>query len=221
MIANRVNFTTHPRGKYKLKSTCKRCIAEYDKQHSKTYYQDNKEQRQQYNKQYYEQNKEQFKEYNKQYYEQNSEIIKQQNMQYYEQKKDICKQRKKNYYNTPQGQTVYFNSNVKRKQRKEEQGAGITGEQWKEMMDFFDWKCAYSGKSISYKKNRSIDHIVPLVKGGANEIWNLVPMYRPYNSSKQEKDMMEWYTVQDFYSKEKLDKILAWQEYAYNKWSVK
>ena len=47
----------------------------------------------------------------------------------------------------------------------------------------------------------------------------MVQMYRPYNSSKKDKDIREWYTAQDFYSKEKLDKILAWQQYAYNKWS--
>ena len=43
-------------------------------------------------------------------------------------------------------------------------------------------------------------------------------MDRSLNSSKQDKDLEEWYPQQDFYSKERLDKILAWQQYAYNKY---
>lgn len=147
--------------------------------------------------------------YNKQYYRENIE----ERLQY-----------AKQHYQTPQAQIVHFNSNGRRRQREEEQGAGITKQQYLEIMNFFDWKCAYSGIYIGSKENknnRSIDHIIPISKGGEHEIWNMAPMYRPYNSSKRDTDMMEWYTIQDFYSKERLDKILAWQEYAYNKWSVK
>ena len=85
------------------------------------------------------------------------------------------------------------------------------------MMDYFDWKCAYSGQVLS-KDTRSLDHIIPISKGGEHEIWNVVPMYRPYNSSKQDKDLLEWYKEQDFYSEERLQKICEWQEYAFNKW---
>ena len=46
-------------------------------------------------------------------------------------------------------------------------------------------------------------------------------MNKPYNSSKQDKDMEEWYQEQDFYSEERLQKIYEWQEYAYNKYSKK
>ena len=90
------------------------------------------------------------------------------------------------------------------------------------MMNFFEWKCAYSDIYIGGKNQniRSIDHIIALDNGGLNEIWNCIPMYRPYNSSKNTKDMLEWYQQQDFYSEERLQKIYEWQEYAYNKWNV-
>ena len=87
-------------------------------------------------------------------------------------------------------------------------------------MQYFDWKCAYSGETLT-KKTRSIDHIVPLNKKGQNEIWNLVPMCKSYNSSKRDKDMLEWYQEQDCYSEERLAKIREWQEYAYNKYYIK
>ena len=87
------------------------------------------------------------------------------------------------------------------------------------MFEFFDWKCAYSGEYIGGNSEyRTIDHVIPLNKGGLNEIWNICPMYKPYNSSKYTNDMLEWYKQQEFYSEERLNKIYEWQEYAYNKW---
>lgn len=90
------------------------------------------------------------------------------------------------------------------------------------MMDFFEWRCAYSGEYLGgNSNNRSIDHIVPLSNGGLNEIWNCVPMLKSYNSSKNTKNMLEWYMKQDFYSEERLNKIYEWQQYAFNKWGNK
>ena len=85
------------------------------------------------------------------------------------------------------------------------------------MMNFFDWKCAYSGEKLK-KDTRTLDHIISLKQGGDHEIWNLVPMTRSLNSSKQEKDMLEWYKEQDCYSEARLAKIYEWQEYARRKW---
>ena len=172
-----------------LNSKCREC----DRQMVKQYYEEHKEERQQYQQQYQQQ------------YDQEHKEEKQQYMQQYRQ--------------TPQGQVVTFNYCAKRRKRKKTQGDGITKEQWLEMMQFFDFKCAYSGILVNTKNNRSIDHITPLARGGEHEVWNCVPMDKSLNRSKKDKDIMEWYTAQDFYDEERLDKILEWQQYAYNKWS--
>ena len=132
LVANTMNFNKKKSGKYGVRPECKKCKSKLDKQ----YYEDNKEQikerRKQYNKQYREDNKE----YYKQYYEDNKEQIKERKKQYYEE----------NSY-------IFFNANNKRRQREENQGSGITKEQWFDMMEFFDWKCAYSGITLN-KDNR-------------------------------------------------------------------
>ena len=87
------------------------------------------------------------------------------------------------------------------------------------MMNFFNWKCAYSGEDL-YKRS-STDHIIPINKGGQNNIWNFVPMIKNYNSSKYNNEPLEWYKQQDYFSEERLNKIIAWQQYAYDKWSTK
>lgn len=191
LVASTVNFHKNKEGKYGLKAQCKECHSAYMKKYNKKYNKEHKEEQREYKKKYNKEHKEEKREYNKK------------------------------YNKTPQGQAGAFNRRNRRRKREEQQGEGITGDQWLEMMNFFDWKCAYSGEYIGGEENqsiRSIDHIIPLAKGGAHKVWNCVPMYRPFNSSKNDKDIKEWYPQQDFYDEDRLNKIKEWCKYAYNKW---
>ena len=186
----------------------------------KQWYEDNKDKQSERNKQWYEDNKDKISERRKQYRKDNKDKIAKRHKQWYEDNKDKILEQRKQWYSTPQGQVSSFNRYYRRRIKKQNQGSGIIKEQWLECMKFFGWKCAYSGQVLS-KDTRSLDHVKPLNQGGKHEIWNVVPMYRPYNSSKHDKDMEEWYQEQDFYSEERLQKIYEWQEYAYNKYSKK
>ena len=197
-------------------------ISEYHKQWHRQYYEANKEAIAKQGKQYYQDNKEVIAERQRQYYEQNKEAIAERTKQWYEQNKERIAEHSRKYHQSPQGQIVAFNSQCRRRAKLETQGRGITKEQWLECMSFFNWQCAYSGEYIGGegKETRSLDHIVPLNKGGANEIWNVIPAYKSYNLSKQDKDLLEWYSKQPYFSQERLNKIYEWQEYAYNKWAI-
>ena len=247
LVASSKYFHKKKRGKYGLKGQCKECMREYDKEYRETHkeaiaeqkkkwYEENKEARAEKDKKYYEANKEAILEYHKKYYEENKDDIVEYHKKYYEENKDdIAERRKKHYeankddileqqkkrhkkyYNTPQGQVAAFNSCSRRRAKEQNQGDGITKEQWLEMMSFFNWECAYSGKTLT-KETRSIDHIDPLNNGGENEIWNCIPMDRSLNCSKQDKEMLDWYIKQPFCTAERLLKIYKWQEYAKNKY---
>ena len=277
LVASKVNFNKAKKGKHGLRSDCKQCQKEYNKQnheqnkearkeYNKQWRELNKEHvkeyNRKYNKQYREQNKEYIKEYTKQYYKQNQEYHKEYAKQYREGNKELCKIRckqwrennkehnkelnkqwrelnkeyrkeygkqyreenqehikeyNKQYHQSPQGQVSQFNRKCRRRTREQNQGNGIITEQWLECMKFFEFRCAYSGQKLS-KGTRSLDHIKPVSKGGEHDIWNLVPMDRILNCSKRDKDLLEWYQEQDFFSEERLQKIYEWQEYAYEKW---
>lgn len=152
----------------------------------------------------------------KQYREENKEYCAEYNKQYREERKEQIAEYKKQYYE--ENPHIYFNNNNKRRSKEENQGSGVTKEQWLEMMIFFDFKCAYSGEKLNNKEVRTVDHIIALNNGGLNEIWNCVPMYKSYNMSKHTKDMEQWYRQQEYFSEERLNKIYAWIEYAYEKW---
>ena len=235
LVANKINFYKEKRGKWGLKGRCKKC----DNKRNKEYYENNKKHKKEYSKEYYENkkeyykeyrknNKEYFKEYRKEYYENNKEHLKKYSKEYYENNKEYYKEYRKNNKeyideynkeyrkNNPQ---VVFNYSNKRRNKLENQGRGIDEIQWYEMMMFFDFKCAYSNINLGYKENRSVDHILALDNGGLNEIWNCIPMVKSYNSSKNKRiDVMNWYLEQEYFDIERLNKIVEWQIYAYEKW---
>ena len=227
-VASTVNFHKHKNGKYGLKSQCKECEKKYNKQwreankdkvakYSKQYRENNKDKI----AEYYKANKEKLDEYHKQYCEANRDKIADYHKQWQKANRDKIAEHQKRYRQTPQGQAVRFNSSNKRRRKKEAQGTGATGEQWLEMMSFFDWKCAYSGEYLGGNDNsfnRTIDHIVPIDAGGDDMVWNMAPMTRSLNSSKNASNMEEWYKEQECYDPKRLQKIYDWQEYAYNKY---
>ena len=197
LVANNYNFCKTKKGKWGLKNTCKKCDKQWREEH--------KEERLEYMKQYYKNNKEEKLEYMKQYYEEHKEEILEYNKQWHK--------------NNPE---KLFNKHNERRKKLEKQGRGITNEQYKECNNWFDWKCAYSGEKLQNNKTaigRTLDHIVALDNGGLNEPWNVVPMRKGYNTSKHiTENVLDWYLEQEYYSEDRLNKIVKWQIYAYEKW---
>ena len=205
LVASTINFNRQKGGLYGLTSSCKDCIHIYRMK--------NKQRDLEYQKKYREKNKERISERDKKYREENKEHYKDWRDKHKEERKEYDKKyREENPH-------IRFNGHHRRKQEKEN-GKGITKEQWLEMMEFFNWKCAYSGIELN-KDNRNVDHIIPLSKNGEHEIWNCVPMYNSYNFSKKDKDMLDWYVQQNFFLEERINKIYEWIKYAKDKWDKK
>lgn len=198
LVANEINFKKRKGGKYGLSSECKVCSNKRYKEWRENNLEYDKERHLEWNNK----NKKHIKNYDKKRYQENRE--------------KILKRRKEYDEKNPE---KVFNRHNRRRSRENNQGNGITKEQWREMMEFFDWRCAYSGISLD-KNNRSVDHIMSLNKNGENEIWNCVPMLISYNCSKHNKNMEDWYIEQEFFDIDRLLKIYEWIEYAYNKWNI-
>ena len=64
---------------------------------------------------------------------------------------------------------------------------------------------AVTGKELDFE-DISFDHIIPICKGGSNNIHNLIIMEKHINENKDDKDIEEMYLPKD-----KLRKINEWQ----------
>lgn len=80
----------------------------------------------------------------------------------------------------------------------------ISANDWQERLVYFNNTCAYCGAATKLDR----DHVMPLSKGGHNVIENLVPACPTCNRSKGARNTQEWYRAQQFYSRERENKIL-------------
>jgi 5-methylcytosine-specific restriction enzyme A len=59
----------------------------------------------------------------------------------------------------------------------------ISLEDWKALLTRFNCRCAYCGQALT-ETNRSLDHSIPLIRGGTNDLSNLVPSCLRCNQRK-------------------------------------
>ena len=108
--------------------------------------------------------------------------------------------RDNNYYDRPEVKAKY---KVLSNNRRSKELGTLTTEQWYAICQAFNFECAYCGA----KHNITMDHVVPISKGGLTILTNVIPACGSCNSSKQNKDIIEWYTAQPFYDEQRLRNI--------------
>lgn len=101
----------------------------------------------------------------------------------------------------------YILVNVHKKRLKPGAPDTLTIQEWLECLDYFDGLDAYTGRKMIHP---SLDHIVPLEKGGGHEKKNVVPCDGPVNLWKHDQDMEEWFKTEIFFDENRLAKIKAW-----------
>lgn len=69
-------------------------------------------------------------------------------------------------------------------------GVTVTQRDWDRLIQRYDNKCAYCHCSLD--GCFTIDHVMPIAKGGRHTIGNLVPACKPCNSSKRDLLLFDW-----------------------------
>lgn len=93
-----------------------------------------------------------------------------------------------------------------RRARENHVAATLTSNEWNEIKEYFNNKCAYCGTET----NLTQDHFVPVSKGGAYTKENIVPACISCNCSKNNKDFFEWYPTSEHYSTKRESRILSY-----------
>lgn len=92
----------------------------------------------------------------------------------------------------------------------------LTLEEWIETLDFFEYSCAYCGvHQDDLDRSLEQDHIIPVSKGGGYTAGNIVPACKSCNASKNNQDLIEWYSSRDDEYGFTLELITMWKEGLY------
>lgn len=172
-------FTRYRRSKDGRSSQCKACQAEYREA--------NREKHREYFRQWREANRERKLEYNRQYYQANREKRLEYDRQYYQ----TNRERKLEYYRQWQQENpdkVRANNARYRARKLNAQTKPIN---WDILRDVWGENpmCIY----CKTKPMEHWDHIVALANGGVDATWNYAPACASCNTSKNAKDVVDWY----------------------------
>jgi len=131
------------------------------------------------------------KEYNREYYEENKEKERERGREYYKQNREkmIEQANEWNRNNPDKRSKIMSRQNAKRRARKRENGGdGVTADDWREMVDRAQGECVYCGSS----EELTIDHVVPISRGGKDDPCNVVPACSQCNYDKNAKKPEDW-----------------------------
>lgn len=137
-------------------------------------------------------NPEKIKEINKRSYLKHIEKRRQEGRDKYTKNPEKAKQRALEWgkKNPKKKSRIMVFQNAKRRSRKlGNGGSGFSIDDWKKVKEYFGNKCAYCGKESD---RLSIDHFIPICRGGMDDASNILPACLGCNVSKGKKDPFTW-----------------------------
>jgi 5-methylcytosine-specific restriction endonuclease McrA len=170
---------------FSIRKECKDCRRNYKKNYVKKYRSNLSEEQKQkvkiygnkYNKEYYQNHKVEWVILRKRYIDK----LKSTEEGLLKLKESNIKKRKKYYQSHPE---VFYEANQRRRALEEQAEGSHTYMEYIELFVKYDKKCLCCGKIVKRPHELTADHIIPLVKGGSNNIENIQPLCKICNSKK-------------------------------------
>jgi hypothetical protein len=96
----------------------------------------------------------------------------------------------------------------------------ITTSEWNNTLDVFEHKCCYCDISEEEAKEKYGEqlHKDHIIHDGYNDIRNAAPACKDCNSKKWQTDFEKWFREQEFFTEEKLNKLIWWMNEGYKEY---
>lgn len=153
------------------------------KEREHKWYEDNKKRILKQSKQDYLVNKGQ----RKKYLLDNKERIRKRFEQYHIDNKEKIAIQRKGYLQTEEGKATNQRGHSKRRARERLLINTLTAKEWEDILEKYNYICAYCGVEFNCELLPEKDHIIPISKGGHNIKENIVPACRSCNAKKYNK----------------------------------
>jgi 5-methylcytosine-specific restriction endonuclease McrA len=151
---------------------------------------------------YHKENIDTIRERQRNYYQENADRLCEYQQNYYQENVERIHEQRQNYRQTSKGKNSYMRCEQKR--RAIENKCHSLPYKQEDILNLFNGECAYCGNKVKL----SLDHFIPLTKGGSDVKGNLLPACLSCNSSKGNKDAIDWYKKQPFFNQKRLKQIL-------------
>jgi len=174
-----------------LNGTCKGC--------AKDYYQRNRDKILAQKSVYYQRKYDDIANYRKQYYKKNQKLLLAQKREFYQINGDALREKNRAYArNNRDKMNAYYrkyavenpdvirNKRIKRRLRMMDNG--IFQVTKRDLRRLLSRQCVFCGT----KENITLDHVIPVARGGRHSVGNLMPLCLSCNTSKQDKTFMEF-----------------------------
>lgn len=173
--------------KFGRNNICKKCASKYAKQYHLT----NRESEQKRHKEYYHNHKEQKcvynKIYNKKYRLNHKKELNAKRRQYRECHKRDRREESRKYRQSEKGKFIRTIGHRRRCAKMAASVSDLTSEQWARILKNQKYRCNICHKKFAVKRPATMDHIIPLSKGGDFTSSNVQALCLSCNSSKNAK----------------------------------
>jgi len=157
--------------------------AEQYKEYKRAHYLNNKERYNQKSREWYEANREKVAEYGRAYYAANKDAVKARFRSWLLRNAEHRREQKREYFQ--RNHEAMMAAVHRRRARLAAAPGSYTAAEWNDLCDRYGNKCLRCGCAGPLTK----DHIVPLSRGGSNDISNLQPLCSTCNKSKGAKSV--------------------------------
>jgi hypothetical protein len=117
----------------------------------------------------------------------NLELCRKRDLRYYYENKEKYQKRNKDWY--AKNPEKACSSTHRRRAKLKENGVFEISQ--KDLKRIYNSPCFYCGSN----KNITLDHVIPIIKGGVHSIGNAISLCLSCNSSKRDKLLIEWLNI--------------------------